>query len=125
MPQFYHIYFYCQALFLMVDKVANFEYNKRVIKDSKASMRRIKHRLNPSKVLISILYGSYSSVHNEEGDVRIEIGPFARLIRVPNSRLKEYLAWLASWDYISNLETNKKYATFTVSRPNLWKNNNG
>jgi len=78
-----------------------------------------KHRLNPSKVMLLLLYGNYQFVHSgeEPGKVLVEIGPFARLIRVPNSRLKEYLEWLNHWSYISNLEFSYGKASFEITPP--------
>ena len=83
--------------------------------------RIIKHRLNPSKVMLALLYGSYSSIQNDGGLISMDIGPFARLLRVPNSRLKEYLTWLEKWEYLSNLKLNQTTAKFCIKQPRLWE----
>ena len=78
-----------------------------------------KHRLNPFKVLCLLLYGDYDFVRwTDTGHIEIDNGPFARHLRVPNHRLKEYLEWLAHWDYILELDTdNYGVSTFKVVIP--------
>jgi len=78
-----------------------------------------KHRLNPFKVLCVLLYGECSFVTwTELGIVEVRNGPFARLLRVPNYRLKEYLEWLAHWSYITELDTDTYgISTFRISIP--------
>lgn len=60
-------------------------------------------KLNPFKVLCLILYGSYDFIVWEEDYAEISIGPFARLLQVKNDRLKEYLQWLHSFEYLNEV----------------------
>lgn len=50
----------------------------------------------------------------------MRIGEFARLIRVPNSRLKSYLEWLSYWGFISDLEFTHGRAEFKITFPPLF-----
>ena len=44
-------------------------------------------------------------------------GPMARFVRVPNSRLREYLQWLEDWNYIEELDFSYGKSTFKVVPP--------
>lgn len=82
-----------------------------------------KHRLNPNKVMVLLLYGSYGCVTSASGRVghlKMKIGEFARLIRVPNSRLREYLEWLNHWEFITDLQLSHGEAVFQVTPPALF-----
>ena len=81
-----------------------------------------RHRLNPFKLLCLVLYGDYDFVSwAAEGQVELRNGPMARLMRVPNSRLKEYLEWLSHWNYIESLETDEYgVSRFQVNVPARW-----
>jgi len=64
-----------------------------------------KTRLNPMKLQCLLLYGSYSFVeYHGQGRLSFPIGQFARLLRVKNSHLKEYLEWLEERQLIESLE---------------------
>lgn len=72
-----------------------------------------RHRLNPFKVLCLVLYGNYEFLLvGQDGLISIENSPFARILRVPNCRLREYLEWLAHWGYIRDLDTD----TYGISK---------
>lgn len=74
-------------------------------------------KLHPFKLLVLLIYGTYSNVQWREGSVKMKIGPMARLIGVPNSRLKEYLSDLARMGYLQDLDLGYGVATFTIRLP--------
>lgn len=76
-----------------------------------------KHRLNPFKVLCLLLYGEFDFMTYQDGATHVEVGPFARHIRVKNDRFKEYLQWLETYGYITDLELGYGVAQFRISPP--------
>ena len=84
------------------------------------------HRLNPSKLLVLFLYGDYPymSVEHKSDDVKkvtIRIGGFAKLMRVRNSHILEYLEWLEQMGFITITGVTKKTATLVLSPPTLFR----
>ncbi len=85
-----------------------------------------KKRLNPSKLLVLLLYGSYPYMKVEQGSndlvrITLTLGKFAKLMRVRKSHVVEYLDWLDKMQYISIVDNDNKEATVTIAKPNLFK----
>lgn len=76
-----------------------------------------KHRLNPFKVLCLLLYGTYDFVSWNGLEAEIQVGPFARHIRVKNDRFKEYLQWLETYGYVLDLKLGYGVARLRVLPP--------
>jgi hypothetical protein len=67
-----------------------------------------------------LLYGHYDYIVPASGGlVHVQIGPFARLLRMKNSQLKEHLSWLAGQGYLLELVHYTGYCTFRVAQPRL------
>lgn len=62
-----------------------------------------RHKLNPFKVMMVLLYESHDYIRWSDKRVTVRNGPLARRLKVPNSRLREYFEWLAHWNYIEGL----------------------
>lgn len=63
-----------------------------------------------------LLYGHYDYVEVAPGGlVHVSIGPFARLLRTKNDRLREYFDWLAQFNYLQDLKHYRGYVTFRVT----------
>ena len=71
-------------------------------------------RLNPYKILCILLYQARPDVVWQEDIVLIKTGPFARSLRVPSSRLREYLSWLEEYGFISDLQLKYGRAIFAI-----------
>lgn len=77
-----------------------------------------KNRLNPFKVLCTLLYSDLEYIHWDKLTCRVPVGKLARQLRVPNSRLKEYFAWLEHWRYLRDVDTSERgFVTLTVNVP--------
>jgi hypothetical protein len=64
-----------------------------------------------------MIWGRYSYVEWMGNTIEVEIGPMARLLRVPNSRLKEYLQWLETNGYIESLIFTRGRASMDINLP--------
>jgi hypothetical protein len=65
-------------------------------------MKQPRHRLNPFKVLVLLLYGDYSWLRRgPDGTVSFRNSDMCRILRVSSSRFREYLTWLHTGRYIS------------------------
>ena len=81
-------------------------------------MYRPSLKLHPFRGLVLLLYGSYSYVEwLGPQQVRVRIGPFAKLLRVSNDRMREYLTELQSMRYIGGLTHEFAYATLRIIPP--------
>lgn len=85
-----------------------------------------KARLNPSKLLVLLLYGTYPYMKVEEveeglKEVTLEIGPFARLLRVKNAHIIEYVEWLEEMNFLSIIAKNKGSLTVALETPTLFR----
>jgi len=84
-------------------------------------------RLNPSKLLVLLLYGHYPYMETEtrkESDIKrvtIKIGGFARLMRVRNAHIVEYLEWLEQMGFLTITKRTKRTATLIIEEPTLFK----
>ena len=73
-------------------------------------------RLNPYKILCILLYAqSRPDIVWQDDVVLLKTGPFARSLRVPSSRLREYLRWLEQCGFISDLQLEYGRAIFAVT----------
>lgn len=80
-----------------------------------------RHRQNPMKVLVILLYARHTWITNQGGGrVKVSLAPLSRLLRVPSSRLREYLEWLEQLGYLEELRIARTTATVTIRRPTLW-----
>lgn len=83
------------------------------------------HRLNPSKLLVLLLYGTYPYLDVEEVSpiykrLTLNIGKFARLMRVKNIHIVEYLEWLESMGYLTIVGPVDKHISVMISVPTLF-----
>lgn len=77
-----------------------------------------RNRLNPFKVLCHLLYSDLDYLEWNGLSCRLPTGKFARFLRVPNSRLREYLAWLEHWGYLADVDASERgYVSLRVSVP--------
>lgn len=76
-----------------------------------------RHKLNPFKVMMVLLYESHDYIRWSDSRVTVLNGPLARRLKVPNSRLREYFEWLAHWEYISDLEFSYGKSQFQIQMP--------
>lgn len=84
-----------------------------------------KTRLNPSKLLVLLLYGTYpyldvKDFSNNSKKLILDVGKFARLLRVRNSDIVEYLTWLEQMSFITIIEVSNKKATVIITLPTLF-----
>ena len=84
-----------------------------------------KSRLNPSKLLVLLMYGSYPylDVRTFSPNIQelvLDIGSFSRLMRVKKIHIAESLEWLDAMGYISLIEIDNKKATVLISTPPLF-----
>jgi len=85
-------------------------------------------RLNPSKLLVLLMYGTYSylevtTVDGETKKLVLDIGKFARLMRVKKIHIAEYLEWLDDMNFLSLTNITDKKATVLLTVPLLFRNN--
>lgn len=85
-----------------------------------------RQRLNPSKLLVLLLYGTYDylevvSVDAESKKLTLHIGKFARLLRVKKAHIGEYLEWLDQMNFLTLVNINTKKATVIIDVPLLFK----
>lgn len=79
-------------------------------------------RLTPFKLLTFILYGDFEFIHWSSTEiVTVQIGPMARLLGIPNYRIRDYLRWLAEFGYLENLELSYGKAISRIARPTPYK----
>lgn len=85
------------------------------------------HRLNPSKLLVLLLYGSYPYLETDsqpDSDVKrvtLKIGGFAKLMRVRNAHIVEYLDWLEQMGFLTVTKRTKRTATVIIEEPLLFR----
>jgi len=84
-----------------------------------------RHKVNPLKIMCILLYGEHEFVRWEGSTTTIMNGPMARHVRVPNSRLREYLRWLEAAGYITELDMTYGSSTFQVVPPPALERANG
>ena len=82
-------------------------------------------RLNPSKLLVLLLYGTYpycdvTQFGGAAKKLTLQVGKFARLMRVRNSNIVEYLQWLEEMGFITVVELSNKEATVIIEIPTLF-----
>jgi hypothetical protein len=85
-----------------------------------------KTRLNPSKLLVLLLYGTYPYLDVEAVDggskrLTMTIGKFANLMRVRKDHIMEYLAWLEEMNFITIIKKSKDKTTLILDTPTLFK----
>jgi len=65
-----------------------------------------------------LLYGEYAFVSViGAGQRQLHIGPMARLLRIPNSRVRDYLEFLKARDLLIDLAFTRGLATLTLKFP--------
>jgi len=86
-------------------------------------MKPRRDRLNPYRIMCLLLYSDHDCVtwHNKEGRVTVQAGPFARILRVPSSRLREYLSWLEQYGFIDELSFKYGESSFKIRMPDNLK----
>lgn len=89
-------------------------------------MEKRKKRLNPSKLLILLMYGSYPylEVNFKDDNTReliLDIGSFARLMRVKKQALVEYIDWLDMMGYIVLVSKSNRTIKLDIHTPPLFK----
>jgi hypothetical protein len=78
----------------------------------------IKNRLVAFKVLLALMDGVHPWLTVAgEGKVTVRLGPLARHVRLASARLREQLAWLESFGYLTVLELKRGEATVQLRRP--------
>lgn len=85
-----------------------------------------KNRLNPSKLLVLLMYGTYpyldvTHIDKDSKQLCLDIGGFGRLLRVKNQHIVEYLVWLESMNYITILSKDNKKVTIVLDMPLLFR----
>jgi hypothetical protein len=86
-----------------------------------------KNRLNPSKLLVLLLYGTYPylDVESTEGSSKrltMHVGKFAKLMRVRNAHIIEYLGWLEQMNFITIVNQDRYTITIVLDTPTLFRN---
>lgn len=84
-----------------------------------------KSRLNPSKLLVMLLYGSYPYLEveylsNDSRCLTLEIGKFARLMRVKNAHISEYLQWLEEMGFLTITACSPRTISVVLTKPQLF-----
>lgn len=84
-----------------------------------------KTRLNPSKLLVLLMYGTYPYVFvethsNDSKKLTLTIGKFAKLMRVRNAHIVEYCQWLEKMGYIIITNITDDKITVILSIPPLF-----
>lgn len=84
-----------------------------------------KHRLNPSKLLVMLLYGTYPYLEVEDEkpnskQLRLEVGKFGRLMRVKNAHIREYVQWLENMGYLTQISSGDTHISIILSKPTLF-----
>jgi hypothetical protein len=75
-------------------------------------------RLIPFKVLTVLLYGQFDCIKwTSSESVTLKLGPLSRLLGIPNYRLRDYLRWLESNFYLSDLTFTYGVANCKVAPP--------
>lgn len=79
----------------------------------------IKNRLIPYKIIVLLLYGSYTWLIRDDydGTITLRLGPMSRFLRVSSSRLREQLDWLFVNRYIASLSVKYGEAVVTIRPP--------
>lgn len=91
-----------------------YNYQIRIIMSTPTT----KERLHPYRVLTIMLYGELDCLTRlGKGRVRVRIGPLARILRVPNHRLKDYISWLGDRGLVSEVDHEFGYASVTIPAP--------
>ena len=111
---------------LILDNDINVHYIKRT--EERFYMASRQQRLNPSKLLVLLLYGTYpycdvTAFGEDAKKLTLKVGKFARLMRVRNSNIVEYLQWLDEMGFITVVEASAKEATVILCTPTLFSRN--
>jgi hypothetical protein len=85
-----------------------------------------KKRLNPSKLLVLLLYGTYPYLEVEAIDgvskrLTLHIGKFAKLMRVRKEHIQEYVSWLETMGFLVVTGQDRYHITVIVDIPLLFK----
>ena len=89
------------------------------------SKKSRKSRLNPSKLLVMLLYGTYPYLEvgylsNDSRCLTLEVGKFARLMRVKNIHITEYLQWLEEMGFLTITACSPRTISVVLSKPGLF-----
>ena len=76
-----------------------------------------RHKFNPFKIMCVLLYGDHPFIRWDQDRVVLGNGSMARLFKVPNSRMREYLEWLEKMGYITELEFSYGKSEFRIVIP--------
>lgn len=75
-------------------------------------------KLHPFKIVCLLLYGSHSTVTWEGGGyLEMKLGPWAKMLGVPNDKLRVYLEDLQRMRYIAGLTFSYGRANFRLLPP--------
>lgn len=76
-------------------------------------MKHARNKLGPYRLLVMLMYGKYEFV--DGGTLRT--GPMARLLRIPNSRVKEYMEFLYLRGFLSAITTQHGSISYKICKP--------
>lgn len=83
-------------------------------------------KMHPFRILVMVLYSNADWVTNDEyGRVTVQTSPLARVIRVTNTKLRDYFIWLEEVGYLKNLVLSYGTIQFSIQPPRkgrLWEN---
>lgn len=74
--------------------------------------------LNHYRVLVALLYGKHSFLHQmKDGRCFLRLGPFCKRMRIPSTKMRDNLQALVDMGLITELEMDYGCAQFYVARP--------
>ena len=84
-----------------------------------------KTRLNPSKLLVLLMFGSYPYVQvkpldNGSRKLSVTIGKFAKIMRVRNAHIVEYCQWLEKMNFVDILSIDETTIELIMYIPPLF-----
>lgn len=78
----------------------------------------LRKRFLPYKLLSLLLYGRHSWLQVElDGSLTLGLGPLARLLRTDPKRIKEYLLWLETRNYLCEVSFTHGQAKVSLRPP--------
>lgn len=89
-----------------------------------------KTRLNPSKLLVLLMFGSYpyvevTSLSSGSKKLTLTIGKFAKLMRVRNAHIVEYCQWLEQMNFIDIVSIDKTTVELIIYIPPMFNTYGG
>jgi hypothetical protein len=73
--------------------------------------------MNPYRVLVLLLFHDYEFASWDCDKCTVRTADLGRLLRVQSCRIREYAKWLADHGYITNLQMDHGWFSFTAVQP--------